>query len=732
MTASKTSKVPVPNFPDSHLRALASGTHCQPHDCLGLHPAEGAPGYALFRAFHPEAASAEIVIDGRAIAAEAMGQGGFAAVVPDVTLPAAYQVRFLFEGGGEEVRHDPYRFLPTVGEQDLHFLGEGSHREIWQMLGARVRTIDDVEGTAFSVWAPNARRVSVTGHFTHWDGRLLPMRRLGRSGVFELFVPGVTASALYRFEVLGHDGKVRSKADPLARQVERPPATASVVAGSDYQWNDASWMDARRHADPLRRPMTVYEVHLGSWKPELGRSYRAVAHELAEHAKKLGFTHVELLPVTAHPFGGSWGYQTTGYYAAAAQYGDPDELRFLVDTLHQHGLGVLLDWAPAHFPRDEFALQRFDGSALYEHLDPRLGEHPDWGTLIFNYGRNEVRNFLVGSALYWLREMHFDGIRVDAVASMLYRDYSREEGQWLPNEHGGRENLEAVAFLRDLNAAVASEAPGCVTVAEESTAWPGVTAPTAEGGLGFTFKWNMGWMHDSLRYFGRDSLHRRHHQDDITFAAVYDGNENFVLPLSHDEVVHGKGSLLARMPGDSWQRMANLRLLLAWQYLRPGKKLVFMGTELALEQEWNHDHGFDWSAATREPARGLGQWLAELGGLVGSRPSLFEGDFESDGTHWISTEDASQSVIAFSRQASGDQLLIVCNFTPVPRTGYRLGVPRAGRWRLVSNSDAVVFGGSGFEISDVFDTQGEAAHGNDQSLVLTLPPLAAVVLELQS
>jgi 1,4-alpha-glucan branching enzyme len=716
-------------FHDADRDALASGRHTHPHACLGAHPL--ASGGAVVRVFHPSAVAASVVLRGNAIAMRAVGAGCFVVECRDLTPPEGYRVRWGFGDGGERESEDPYRFLPTVGDQDLHFFGEGRHRRLWEMLGARPLVHQGVAGTAFSVWAPNARRVSVVGPFCHWDGRVLPMRALGNSGVFELFVPEVGAGSLYRFEVLQSDGRLAMKTDPMARAVEVPPANASIVAASGHAWQDAAWMERRPERLPRSEPMATYEVHVGSWRaaPSGPAGFRSLAAPLAEHAGNLGFTHVELLPVTAHPFSGSWGYQTTGYFAPAAQYGSGDDLRHLVDTLHGRGIGVILDWVPAHFPRDDFALRRFDGTALYEHEDPRLGEHPDWGTLIFNYGRAEVRNFLMASALFWLEEMHFDGLRVDAVASMLYRDYSRRPGQWVPNRYGGRENLEAIDFLRDLNAAVAEEAPGCLTAAEESTSWPGVTAPREAGGLGFTFKWNMGWMNDSLRYFAREPVYRRHHQDELTFAGLYDRDERFILPLSHDEVVHGKGSFLARMPGDDWQRLANLRLLLAWQFLRPGKKLLFMGTELAPEQEWNENAPLDWGLA-QEPARdAMIRYVGDLSRFYRSRPELWARDDEDLGVEWISVDDREQSVVGFARWDFTNALLCVLNLTPVPRSGYRVGAPRPGAWRCVFDGDAPAYGGSGFDLSEHYQSEPVPAHGKESSLVLTLPPLAAIVLE---
>ncbi|HXY29905.1 MAG TPA: 1,4-alpha-glucan branching protein GlgB, partial [Gemmatimonadaceae bacterium] len=550
------------------LERLVNGDLNDPHRVLGAHPAaqDGVEG-ATVRVMHPEAARAECVLpDDAAVPLASLGCGVFAGFIAGARPPMRYRVRFHFPGGGVAEQGDPYRFLPTLGELDLHLFNEGTHRRLWTVLGAHVREIDGERGVSFAVWAPNARRVSVVGDFNAWDGRRMPMRMIGGSGVFELFVPGVEPGALYKYEIRTHHGTLRVKSDPMGFAMQRPPDTASrIVAPDDYAWGDQAWMTDRARHDPAREPILIYEMHLGSWArvPEEGDrplTYRELAPRVAEHVKRLGFTHVQLLPVMEHPFTGSWGYQVTGYYAPTARYGSPDDFRFFVDTMHRAGIGVILDWVPAHFPRDDFALRRFDGTALYEHEDPRLGEHPDWGTLIFNYGRNEVRNFLIANALFWLHEYHADGIRVDAVASMLYLDYSRRPGEWLRNRYGGRENLEALDFIRALTTTIHADAPGCLTVAEESTSWPGVTRPVSHGGLGFSFKWNMGWMHDTLAYFAVDPLYRSHHQDRLTFSMLYEYSERFIMPLSHDEVVHLKRSLLEKMPGDSWQKFANLRL----------------------------------------------------------------------------------------------------------------------------------------------------------------------------
>jgi len=718
------------------LARLLAGEHTDPHAVLGAHPASvGEAEGVVVRAFHPDAQAVECVVAGGETHAMERVQGGlFSAFLAGATLPLRYRLRFHFAGGSVWERGDPYAFLPTLGDVDLHLFNEGTHRRLWEMLGAHPRTVDGVAGTSFAVWAPNARRVSLVGNFCGWDGRLLPMRLLGSSGVFELFVPDVGPGALYKYELLTREGHLRVKTDPFAASMEQPPGNASrVVAEGTYDWDDAAWMAARARREVTREPMLTYEVHLGSWArvPEEGNrslTYREIAPRLAEHVKGLGFTHVELLPISEHPFEGSWGYQVSGYYAPTSRFGSPDDFRYFVDTLHQAGLGVILDWVPAHFPKDDFALRRFDGTALYEHEDPRLGEHPDWGTLIFNLGRNEVRNFLVANALYWLEEFHVDGLRVDAVASMLYLDYSRKAGEWLRNRYGGRENLEAIEFFREVNGLIGVLHPGCFTVAEESTAWPGVTKPASEGGLGFTLKWNMGWMHDTLTYFSTDPVYRKHHQDQLTFAMVYEYSERFVMPLSHDEVVHLKKSLLSKMPGDPWQQLANLRLLLAYQYTRPGKKLLFMGTELAPWNEWSHDESLDWHLAEMPERAAFLRYMAELGRLYNAHPPLWRRDHDYDGFAWLDVADQENSVLSYVRRDAGEHLVVVLNMTPVPREHYRIGVPEEGTYALVLTTDDARYGGSGYATAERVETEAVPFHGYPQSVRLTLPPLGAVVL----
>jgi 1,4-alpha-glucan branching enzyme len=737
MTTKRTTRTTrkTPPTPALDARRLTAGDHSDPHSLLGAHPVDGG---VVIRAFHPDAAAIDCILDDEKAApmGPAAGHEGlYTILLPERSLPITYELRFRTRSGAEWRRADPYRFLPTLGDVDIHLFNEGKHRRLWNCLGSQVRTIDGVSGVAFAVWAPAARRVSVVGDFCGWDGRALPMRHIGASGIFELFVPGLAAGDLYKYEIKTQDGTLRVKTDPFAQSMEAPPATASRIYVANHGWTDDEWMARRAREDVTRSPVCIYEVHVGSWArvpEENNRSltYREIAPRLVAHAQRFGFTHLELLPIAEHPFTGSWGYQVSGYYAPTARYGTPDDFRYFVDYCHQHGIGVILDWVPAHFPMDDFALRRFDGTALFEHEDPRRGEHPDWGTLIFNYGRHEVRNFLIANAIYWLREFHVDGLRVDAVASMLYLDYSREAGEWVPNRYGGRENLEAIDFLREMTEAVRSDAPGCFTVAEESTAWPGVTRYPSEGGLGFTFKWNMGWMHDTLEYFKKDPVHRRHHHDQLTFAMVYEHTERFVMPLSHDEVVHGKGSMINKMPGDPWQKRANLRLLYTYQYTRPGKQLLFMGSELGQEREWNHDSSIDWHLADTPTGSGLLRFFEALGALYRETPCLWRRDPDPEGFSWIDCNDRDNSVIAYIRRDGTDFVIVVLNLTPVPREDYRIGAPAAGRYVEHFSSDRASFGGSDFETRDALDADAVPFHGYPQSLRLRLPPLGAIVLKL--
>jgi 1,4-alpha-glucan branching enzyme len=708
-----------------------------PHRVLGAHP---APRGAVVRVYRPDAQRVRVLPEGgeAVVLRRRRREGVFAGTIEGASLPLRYELELTAADGATRTLHDPYAYLPTVGELDLHLAGEGRHEELYRRLGAHPREIDGVAGVGFAVWAPSARSVSVVGDFNDWDGRVHQLRSLGGSGVWELFVPEVGEGAHYKFEIGAQDGGFVLKADPYAFRTEEPPRTASVVFSSHHHAADTDWLDRRRRAEPHREPVSVYEVHLGSWRRnplEGGRSltYLELAEELPPYVADLGFTHVELMPVMEHPFGGSWGYQVTGYFAPTARYGTPDDFRVLVEALHRHGIGVILDWVPAHFPHDDFALARFDGTALYEHADPRLGAHPDWGTLIFNYGRNEVRNFLLASALFWLEDHHADGLRVDAVASMLYLDYSRTAGEWLPNVFGGRENLEAVAFLRELNEVVHARVPGVLMAAEESTAWPGVSRPTDTGGLGFGFKWNMGWMHDTLEYLKRDPVHRRHHHDELTFSLVYAFSENFVLPLSHDEVVHGKGSLLAKMPGDRWQQLANLRALYAYMWAHPGKKLLFMGGELAQEREWDHDGSLDWHLLDTPLHEGVQALVRDLNRVYRGEPALWELDGEPEGFRWIEAHDADSNTLVFARLTRDGARTLVCavNFSPVPRHGYRIGLPRGGRWRETVNTDDPRYGGSG-AVNGAVDASGGPWHEQPFSAKLTLPPLGAVWLAPES
>ncbi|MGZ6816383.1 MAG: 1,4-alpha-glucan branching protein GlgB, partial [Mycobacteriaceae bacterium] len=640
-----------PASPDTDdLSRLLSGTHHNPHSVLGAHPhAQGT----VIRALRPDAAAVHARVGADDYELQHVEGGLFAALVP-VTDLTDYRLAVTY-GQDTHVVADGYRFLPTLGEVDLHLVVEGRHERLWEALGAHVRSYDTPDGTvrgvSFAVWAPNARGISLIGDFDGWTGRATPMRSLGSTGVWEVFVPGLSEGTRYKFRVYGADGTVVDKADPMAFATEVPPATASVVHTSSYVWGDAQWLAKRSAGHAHAEPMSAYEVHLASWRP--GLSYLELAEHLVEYVRQHGFTHVELLPVAEHPFGGSWGYQVTSYYAPTSRFGSPDEFRTFVDAMHAAGIGVLVDWVPAHFPKDAWALARFDGTALYEHADPRRGEQRDWGTYIFNFGRSEVRNFLVANALYWLEEFHVDGLRVDAVASMLYLDYSREDGEWEPNIHGGRENLEAVAFLQEMNATVYKHHPGVVTIAEESTSWPGVTRPTHLGGLGFGMKWNMGWMHDTLDYISHDPVHRSYHHHGMTFSLIYAWSENFVLPISHDEVVHGKGSLWQRMPGDDWNKAAGLRGLLAYMWAHPGKQLLFMGSEFGQPSEWSEERGLDWGLLA-DPGhghlhRGIQRMVTDLNTVYRSQPALWTQDTSPDGFSWIDANDAENNVLSFLR-----------------------------------------------------------------------------------
>jgi 1,4-alpha-glucan branching enzyme len=712
----------------AEIARLLAGDHHDPHSLLGAHPAGSSVDV---RALLPGAAAMRVVPRrGAPVEMKLLDPSGvFAAHLPRRKAPLAYRLEVTWPDGRTSTFDDPYSQPPTLGELDLHLITEGRHEKLWEVLGARERG----GGTAFAVWAPAARSVSVVGDFNDWDGRAHFMRSLGGSGVWELFVPGVGSGERYKYEVRPRSGPPLLKADPLAGSAEHPPATASVVHRPGHAWADAAWVAAREA--PWERPLSIYEAHLGSWRlnPLEGNrqlTYAELGEELAAYVSDLGFTHVELLPVMEHPFSGSWGYQTSGYYAPTSRFGSPDAFRAFVDHLHRAGVGVILDWVPAHFPRDEFALARFDGTALYEHEDPRRGAHPDWGTLVFNYGRKEVRNFLVANALYWLECFHADGLRVDAVASMLYRDYSRKPGEWVPNEYGGNEDLEAIAFLRELNEVTHAHVPGVIMAAEESTAWPGVSRPTSGGGLGFGFKWNMGWMHDTLDYLSHDPVHRSYHHDRLTFGLLYAFSENFILPLSHDEVVHGKGSLLSKMPGDRWQQLANLRALYAYMWAHPGKKLLFMGAELAQEQEWSHDRSLDWHLLADRGHAGVHRLVRDLNRLYQAEPALWERDFDPSGFAWLEAGDSSSNTLAFVRYSAGGEraLACVCNFSPVVRTGYRVGLPRGGTWRILLDTDADAYGGSNAGPRTAIAAEERAWHDQPWSAELTLPPLGVIWL----
>jgi 1,4-alpha-glucan branching enzyme len=720
---SKTGKT-KPAVDHRQVDRLLAGAHPQPHTLLGPHVVDDG---VVVRALRPMASSVVLRVGDERFPLQHEYQGIFSALLPMPSVPD-YRVEVDF-GHGPQVEDDPYRFLPTLGEVDLHLIGEGRHERLWDVLGAHRRTYPglagEVTGTSFAVWAPNARGLRVVGDFNHWDGRGHPMRSLGASGVWELFVPGVGDGTRYKYEILCADGVRRLKADPLASATEHPPATASVVFTSSYEWGDEAWMTERATADPHTGPMSIYEVHLGSWRA--GLDYRGLADELVEYVHEMGFTHVELLPVMEHPYGGSWGYQVTSYFAPTSRFGTPDGFRHLVDRLHQEGIGVLLDWVPAHFPKDAWALARFDGTPLYEHADPRRGEQPDWGTLVFDFGRTEVRNFLVANAVHWLEEYHVDGLRVDAVASMLYLDYSRKEGQWTPNKYGGRENLEAVAFLQEANATVYKRVPGSVMIAEESTAWPGVTRSTHLGGLGFGLKWNMGWMHDSLGYVSREPIFRQFHHHEMTFSLMYAWTENFLLPLSHDEVVHGKGSLLRKMPGDRWRQLATLRAYLAYMWAHPGKQLLFMGGELGQESEWSEERGLDWWILDTPDHRGLQSSIRDMNHIYVDNPALWALDHDPAGFAWIDADDVTNNVFSFLRMdGKGAVVACVTNFSAVPRYDYRIGLPVEGEWVEVLNTDAEIYGGSGVGNLGGVTAEDSSWHGLPASASITLPPLATV------
>ncbi|HOA05150.1 MAG TPA: 1,4-alpha-glucan branching protein GlgB [Candidatus Fermentibacter daniensis] len=727
----------------SEIRSIVQATPADPFALLGMHPLGGPSGRLEIRTFCPAATRAWIArtdtSPDTSPAGSPMtrvhGDGLFVWSSPGPEQPFAYLLVFEKEDGSTWATEDPYCFLPQLGELDLHLFNEGRHERMHQVFGGRPWKAGEVEGVLFSVWAPNAGQVSVTGDFNAWDRRRHPMRPRGASGVWELFVPRLREGDLYKFAILGCDGVVREKADPVASRFEIRPATASVVSSaSGFEWTDGEWMTRRAAAGRFSSPVSIYEVHAGSWRrPDDGRPFLGwmeLADALLPYVSDMGFTHIELLPVMEHPFDGSWGYQTLGYFAPTSRLGSPEDFARFVDRAHAAGIGIILDWTPAHFPSDAHGLARFDGTALYEHDDPRLGRHPDWGTLIFNYGRNEVRGFLISAAISWFDRFHIDALRVDAVASMLYLDYSRGRDAWIPNRYGGRENLDAVAFIRMLNDRVHSLFPGAFTIAEESTAWPSVTRPPDGGGLGFSFKWNMGWMHDTLGFFALDPVHRKYHVNNLTFSQLYAYSENFILPLSHDEVVHGKSSLLEKMPGDDWRRFANLRLLLCYQWAHPGKKLLFMGGEFGQRSEWNHDSQLDWHLLEYAPHRGIRSLVRDLNSLLSREPAMHELDHDPAGFRWIDFSDTDSTVVSFARRDSGGGCVIcVFNFTPEPRHGYRIGVPEGGFYRELLNSDASSYGGSGTGNLGGTASDPQPRNGMAHSVSLSLPPLAALFLK---
>ncbi|RDH13791.1 1,4-alpha-glucan branching protein GlgB [Tsukamurella pulmonis] len=714
--------------PDTAARLLA-GTYHDPHAILGAHPTVRG---TVLRALKPGATAVTAVIGGEHYPLAQL-QGALWGTEVPITELADYRYEVLYPAGSVVVA-DGYRFLPTIGELDQHLISEGRHERLWDVLGAHLRSYTtpggEVTGTSFAVWAPNAHGVTVIGDFEYWAGESYPMRTLGSSGVWEVFVPGVPDGAAYKYRIFTAAGGTVEKADPMARRTEVPPATASIVTHSTHQWRDAAWIAERAKQVPTDRPMSTYEVHLGSWRQ--GLSYLDLAHELADYVTETGFTHIELLPVAEHPFGGSWGYQVTSYYAPTSRFGTPDEFREFVDVMHARGIGVIMDWVPAHFPKDAWALARFDGEPLYEHGDPQRGEQLDWGTYVFDFGRREVRNFLVANALYWFDEFHVDGLRVDAVASMLYLDYSRPEGGWTPNVYGGRENLEAVEFLQEMNATVHKHFPGVVTVAEESTSWPGVTRPTNLGGLGFTMKWNMGWMHDTLGYLGRDQVHRTFHHHEITFSLMYAWSENFVLPISHDEVVHGKGTLWTRMPGDAHTKASGVRALLAYMWGHPGKQLLFMGQEFGQVREWSEERSLDWDSLDGwegELHAGIQALTRDLNAAYRSHPALWSQDTTPSGYEWVDANDSQNNVLSFLRWGSdGSVVLCLYNFSGQTHERYRVGVPFAGSWREILNTDSTAYEGSGAGNMGGVTADARAWHGREASAEVVLGPNSAVWL----
>jgi 1,4-alpha-glucan branching enzyme len=717
------------------LRRFLQLKHAQPHDILGPHQVDGN---VIIRAFRPDAEKVELLIGSRRPQPmERIHDAGLFEILLPVESVPSYRLKAYYPQDQSFVFRDPYAFPPTLGDLDLHLFAEGKHESIYHKLGSHVRRVNRIRGVSFAVWAPHAEGISVVGNFNGWDGRLHQLRNLHGSGVWEIFIPDMSEGELYKYELRSRGWAPFLKTDPYATYTEIPPNTSSIVFDSKYKFKDQKWLRRRARQEHYRQPLSIYELHLGSWRRiiEDGNrplQYRELAAPLVDYVLKMGFTHVEFLPLKEHPYGPSWGYQVSNYYAPSARYGTPDDLRYLIDYLHQHGIGVIMDWVPAHFPKDAFALGRFDGSALYEHLDPRLGEHPDWGTYIFNYGRNEVRNFLIANAAYWFEEFHLDGLRVDAVASMLYLDYSRKEGEWLPNRFGGRENLEAISFLKELNEVTHRLSPGVLMIAEESTAWPQVSRPVYSGGLGFDFKWNMGWMHDTLKYFQTDPLFRSGNHNALTFGFLYAWSENFILPFSHDEVVHMKGALLNKMPGDEQQKFANLRALYGYMWAHPGKKLLFMGGEFAQWREWNETESLDWHLVNKPLHEGVQALVRDLNRVYGGHAALWQVDAEPAGFQWIDADNAAENIVSFIRRAPGTDRELVCvgNFAPVTREAHRLGLPREGKYRLILNTDSTEYGGSGVSVSESITAEAERLHGQGFSATVKLPPLATLWFEV--
>ncbi|MCD6460207.1 1,4-alpha-glucan branching protein GlgB [bacterium] len=729
------------NLNEDQLKIVRSEHH-DPFTVLGAHIEKiGAKKSVVVRAFLPNSKKVSVIKSGKnktSVMKKIHDSGLYEATFANEKEIFPYKLKVSYNGDGVFVKDDPYRFEPILSDFDLHLFGEGNHYKIYQKLGSHPMTHNGIKGVGFAVWAPNAKRVSIVGDFNFWDGRVHCMRSRGSSGVWELFIPALKPGELYKYEIKTQTGAILKKSDPYAFFSEIRPKTASIIYIDNYKWKDTKWMEYRDSVLPYDKPMSIYEVHLGSWmrNPEDGNrmlTYNELADELIPYIKEMGFSHIELLPVAEHPFDPSWGYQITGYFAVNSRHGKPEDFKYFVDQCHLNGIGVLIDWVPGHFPKDAHGLANFDGSCLYEHSDPREGEHIDWGTLIFNYGRNEVKNFLIANALFWLDEYHIDGLRVDAVASMLYRDYSRQEGEWIPNKYGGRENLEAIGFLKHLNNVVYGYHPGTLTIAEESTSWPGVSKPTHLGGLGFALKWNMGWMNDILTYFSKDPIHRKYHHNLLTFALLYAFHENFILVLSHDEVVHGKRSLLNKMPGDMWQKFANLRLLYGYMFGQPGKKLLFMGSDIAQWDEWQEDKSLDWHLLDYEPHQKLQKYLKSLLHLYKNEPAFYEVDFDYCGFEWIDFQDMDNCVISFIRYAKdrNDFLVFVYNFTPVPRTDYRIGVPKGGYYRKLLNSDSESFGGSNIGNSGGVTADNLPWQGKNYSIKLDIPPLSASVFKVQ-